>query len=162
ESEVPSQCTFLNKYVLSQIAHDASREAVLNIAYAYDQNGVVSVTAEDPRTSTTLPIRAEPLPADMSWVERSPEEQAWAPEPVFIYLAVDVSGSMSGGPLAEAKKAARGFLANLDLGHCSFGIMSVADQVAVNLQASQNAHAIERAIDGLQVGLGGGNSAEPF
>jgi hypothetical protein len=67
---------------------------------------------------------------------------------------------MSGSPLAEAKRAAHGFLGQLDLSHTSVGVIALSDAVVVRVEASQNAKEIGRGIDGLRAG--GGNAAEPF
>src|SRR5262249_7271984 len=60
ESDRPSQCVFLGKYVFSGIAHDRSGAVTLGITYAYDQNGVVNVSATDQRTRAALAMTVEP------------------------------------------------------------------------------------------------------
>ncbi len=91
-----------------------------------------------------------------------PEETVEAVH-VTAYLAFDLSGSMSGRPLEEAKRAARSFLENTDLSHCSLGIIAFADSVSVKLKASQNGRKIRRAIDRLSIGeVGSGNRDQPF
>jgi uncharacterized protein with von Willebrand factor type A (vWA) domain len=78
-------------------------------------------------------------------------------------MAFDLSGSMRGAPLAEAQKAARAFLGQMDLSSASIGLISFSDQVRVSLNASQNANEIEAAIHKLSVGsTGHGNGGQPF
>jgi Mg-chelatase subunit ChlD len=86
-----------------------------------------------------------------------------APEHVTVYLAVDLSGSMSGEPLVAAKKAAHEFMSKVDLAHMSVGVIAVADSTAVKLKAGQNARDVARAIESLTIGeVGIGNAAHPF
>jgi Mg-chelatase subunit ChlD len=93
---------------------------------------------------------------------KPPEETSEAVH-VTAYLAFDLSGSMEGSPLAEAKKAARSFLRNTDLSHCSLGLIVFAEKVRVQLEASQNARKIEQAIDRLAIGdVGCSSEMHPF
>ncbi len=70
---------------------------------------------------------------------------------------------MSGTPLAEAQKAALVFLEQVDLSHCSMGVIAVADWTKTVLNACQNASKIKHAINSLQhCDVGGGNAAHPF
>src|SRR5262249_40791245 len=136
--------------------------AVLEISYDYDRSGVVSVSATQRNTGASLPVKVEPVPADMSWLTRPPIEVV-VPAHMTAYLAFDLSGSMSGRPLAEAQKAAREFVAQTDLAHNSLGILSFADTNETTAQACQDARKLNRAIDGMTIGsVGYGNDASPF
>src|SRR5262249_25521631 len=109
-----------------------------------------------------LPMEVEPMPADMTWLSRPPE-QTTAPAHLTAYLAFDLSGSMGGTPLAEAQKAAHEFVAQTDLAHNSLGIISFADRVETTAAACQDARKLKKAIDSLAIGgVGGGNAASPF
>lgn len=163
ESESPADATYLGKYVLHDIPHVEGGVAVIDIGYSYDASGTVQVAGRVRQTGQALRLTIEPLPPDV------PERFLKAPEQVvetihvIAYLAFDLSGSMSGEPLEEAKKAARSFLRNTDLTHCSIGVIAFADSVNVKLEACQNGRKIERAIDQLSIGeVGGSNEAHPF
>lgn len=163
EAETPDDVTYLGRYVIEQVPHGAKGFSVIDIAYAYDDSGTVDVAARLQDGSADLPIRIESLPEDVPdrFLE-SPEARVERAH-VTAYLAFDLSGSMSGKPLKQAKKAAKGFLQNTDLGHCSLGIVGFADRVGVELEASRNAREIERAIESLKVGsVGIGNATDPF
>jgi molecular chaperone DnaK (HSP70) len=162
ETVSPADVTYLGKYVLHDIPHVEHEHAVLDIEYRYDESGTVGVQGRLKGSGIPLRVTVEPLPEDVPARFLHPPDLKGIPQHVTAYLAFDVSGSMTGAPLMEAKKAARGFLANIDLGHCSMGILSVADRVEINLPACQDARKIEKAIAALAVGLGGGNQAEPF
>jgi molecular chaperone DnaK len=163
ESESPADVTFLGRYVLRGLPHAEGGAAVVDIRYSYDASGTVQVAATARATGEALEVAVEPLPDDVpARFLRPPVEPPPAPH-VTAYLAFDLSGSMSGEPLAAAKKAARGFLANVDLASCSLGIIAFADGERVKAAATQNARTLERAIDGLTVGeVGGGNATDPF
>jgi len=164
ESESPADVSCLGRYVVSGIAHQKGGLAVIDVGYHYDESGTVRVNAIDRNSKNSLVVSIEKFPIGMP--ERflgAPELQAEEPEHVTAYLAFDLSGSMSGRPLKEAKKAAVGFLKNSDLSHCSIGIIAFSDRVKTKLKASQNAKKIKRAIDDLTVGeTGGCNDAHPF
>jgi uncharacterized protein YegL len=152
ESDQPNQCSYLGKYRFSGIAHDPSGAVILNIKYAYDRNGVVKVSAVDQRTGQPLTMTVESLPPDMSWVERPPEEkEQWVPDPVTVYLVIDISGSMSGSPLAEAQRSAVAFREKCDLTHMSIGLVAFGSSARTLLSASQDARQIDRAINGLTI-----------
>ncbi len=161
ESESPAEVTYLGKYVLHGIPANGSRVVVFDIEYSYDLSGTVQVAGSCGGRSLKLSV--EDLPPDVPQRFLKPPEKTVESVHVTAYLAFDLSGSMSGQPLEEAQKAARSFLANTDLSHCSLGIIAFADSVRVKLKASQNARKIKRAIQGLSIGeTGFGNMAQPF
>jgi molecular chaperone DnaK (HSP70)/uncharacterized protein YegL len=152
ESELPNQCSYLGKYRFANIAHDPSGAVILNIKYAYDHNGVVKVSAEDQRTGQPLVMTVEALPDDMTWVEGRPDDrEKLAPDPVSVYLVIDVSGSMMGAPLAEAQRSAIAFRERCDLTHVSVGLVSFGSSARTRLEASQDARKIDKAVNGLSI-----------
>jgi molecular chaperone DnaK (HSP70) len=163
ESEQPGQVTYLGLYAVDTTAvGHKGRQAVIDIEYAYDSSGTVQVAASL-RGGGSLPVGVEPLPDDVPTRFLSPPPALPQPVHITVYLAFDLSGSMSGDPLDEAKKAAHGFVDNLDLGHASVGIVVVADQVKTVLKACQNGRKIAKAIDSLEIGMVGyGNGEHPF
>ena len=87
------------------------------------------------------------IPAGLHDEPGEPPEETAEPVHMTAYLAFDLSGSMTGAPLAEAKKAAKSFLRNTNLDHCSLGIIAFAYEVKIKLEASQCDRDIQRAID---------------
>jgi molecular chaperone DnaK len=165
ESDEPLKCDILGKYVFTDIQHSSTRIAVLDIQYQYDRSGIVTVSAVQRETGKNLPLHIEPVPADMSWLARPPETVT-VPQPTII-IAVDISGSMSGKPLAEAKRAAHRFLEDIDLSHASLGLMAFADRVRITQPICQNAKELKNGIELwgrlMQDGeVGWGNSTQPF
>ena len=162
ESDRPTDCTLLGKYHFSDISIAGKDPAVLNITYAYDINGVVQVVARQEETGRELPMRVEPIPEDMSWLNEPPKKSV-AAEPMTVYLAFDLSGSMSGAPLAEAQKAAEAFVREIDLTSASIGLIVFADRVTVAAHATQDVGALNRAISEMRIGsVGYGNDTDPF
>jgi len=163
ETDTPGDCAFLGKYVFSNIPALAGDSAVLDIRYAYDKNGVVNVSAVERSTGQPLTLTVEPLPPDVPDRFLHPPQLEAVREHLTVYLAFDLSGSMSGQPLAEAQKAAHAFVSQCDLTNTSLGLISFSDRVAVDREACQNAKQIARAIDNLEIGrTGGGNETHPF
>ena len=115
-------------------------------------------------TKQNLNISIERIPSDVpDRFMGIPNLQVEEPEHVTAYLAFDLSGSMSGAPLIEAKKAALSFLKNSDLSHCSIGIIAFSDTVRTKLTATQNARKIEGAVNDLTAcETGVCNDAHPF
>ncbi len=163
ESSSPRDVAYVGRYLLEGITHVSGGMAVIDIEYSYDASGTVQVGATLRQSGIPLHVSVKPLPQDVpARFLRQPEATSEVAH-VTAYLAFDLSGSMSGQPIEEAKKAARGFLKNTDLGHCSIGIVAVADTVNITLNACQDARKIESAIEALAVGeVGYGNSGQPF
>jgi uncharacterized protein YegL len=155
---------YIGRYIVRDIAHQKGGLAVIDVGYHYDESGTVQVDAIDRNTKNKLKISIEKLPTDVpNRFMKAPELQVEEPEHVTAYLAFDLSGSMSGDPLKEAKKAALSFLKNSDLSHCSIGIIAFSDEVRTKLKATQDARKIEAAINDLTAcETGVCNDAHPF
>lgn len=164
ESPRPSECTVLGKYVISDIQPENNGVAVLDISYSYDENGVVKVEAVQSSTGATLPVRVELLPERLDWLDGSPAKHGGGEiEHLSIFLAIDLSGSMSGNPLAQAQAAAQKFVRELDLSSTSIGLNIFADHSSITVELSQSAEEINRGISAWKIGaVGGGNNAHPF
>lgn len=163
EVEDPRSCKYLGKYVITGTCPGSAGESVLDVTYSYDRNGIVQVSAVDHGSRQPLSVLVEPLPADVpARFGLSPTLES-VREHLTVYLAFDVSGSMSGEPLRAAQKAAHAFLSNCDISSTSVGLISFSDSVHVDAEACQNVKKIERAIDALECGRTGiGNSTDPF
>ena len=163
ESDDPQQCAYLGRYVFSDFPPVAEKTAVLDITYEYDKNGVVHIAAVERNSGKPLKLTVEPLPSDVpARFAGRPIDQK-AREHLTVYLAFDLSGSMSGNPLTEAQKAAEKFVSQCDLTTTSVGLISFSDSVLVDQVATQNNKEIVGAIHKLSIGRTGyGNSAHPF
>ena len=161
ESERPLDNQIIGLYRFSGISHNKNN-AVIKVSYEYDENGIIQVSGKE-SNGQSLNCTEEPIPEDLSWLDRTPEIHQKSSEHISLYFAIDLSGSMSGTPLKEAKKAANSFVSNMDLAHSSIGVIGVSDEVKIFQYLSQNAKKITQAIDNMTDGSTGyGNSAQPF
>ena len=163
ESEDPQQCVYLGKYVFTNFPPVSGKIAVLDITYNYDKNGVVQIAAVERASGQPLKLTVEAVPPDVParFAGRPIDQQVR--EHMTVYLAFDLSGSMSGKPLVEAQKAAEQFVSQCDLTTTSVGLISFSDSVSVDQEATQNAKDISRAIRNLSIGRTGiTNRDHPF
>ncbi|MBN2471405.1 MAG: VWA domain-containing protein, partial [Anaerolineae bacterium] len=137
--------------------------AVIDVTYAYDRNGVVQVSAVERSTGRPLTLAVEPLPADVPARFLLPPQDVVISRHLTLYMAFDLSGSMTGYPLREAKKAAHGFLSQIDLASASIGLIEFSDRVQTTVRASQNAALISKGIERMSIGrTGWTNQGHPF
>jgi molecular chaperone DnaK len=163
ETTDPMSCAYLGKYVFTEIPLISAKTAVIDITYAYDLNGVVNVTAVERSTQAPLKLNIEPLPDDVPDRFCLPPVVETIREHLNLYMAFDLSGSMSDEPLQEAKKAAWGFVRECDITNTSIGIIEFSDKTMTMTKASQNVKKITHGVDNLQIGRTGyGNETHPF
>lgn len=122
ESIVPSDNYKLGKYLITNIEPQEEKETIVDIAYVYNDNGMVTVSAIQRKTGKQLEVIKMPLPSDMSWIDEPPvikEEKAGS----IIYLVIDTSGSMYGS-MSEVENAAIEFLNDLDITSSKIGVVA--------------------------------------
>ena len=151
ESSAPLDCTVLGKYVFSGI-QSTDAEVTVDLQMSYDANGVVQVRATQRDSGHTLGLSVEPVPDDLSWLGLPPGhgESRKPAEPVTVYLLIDVSASMAGGPLLEAQLAARAFLEKCDFTTTEVGVIAFSDQVTMMTDATDHVRRIHAAIGRLE------------
>lgn len=168
EVDSPIECTVLGKYVFTGFTPTKTGRAQVRVHYAYNKNGTVDVRAEQLNAEggvLGLELTIESVPEDMSWLGRSPLENdssASQASPAALVIAVDASGSMSGTPMNEAKKAALSMVNKLDLSRFHVGILAFSDKMAILTGCTGHKGVVKGAINKLEVGLGYGNDACPF
>ena len=131
-TKAPLDCEIIGKYVVSGIKHDRNdNPTTIKIQYSYDINGMVHVQARQGNGTTDLPIREESVPADMSkfGMPIDPQEMKPTAEALSVVMAVDVSGSMSGKPIDDARNAMCHFVDNFEdyPGDVEIGVIAVSD-----------------------------------
>ncbi len=151
ESDHPNQCIVLGKYTFSNVPHVSGGQAVVDVSYEYDRNGIVTVSAQERSSGKSLPMHIDPVPDDMSWVELPPEDEEEVAAHTAIVLTIDVSGSMSGSPLLEAQNAARSFVKKCDLSHMSIGLVGFGSSANQIVAPVQNSRQLNKAIDQLTI-----------
>lgn len=163
--ERPLDNTIIDKYTITKIEKSSQNPSVIEVSYKYTSNGVVEVTAIQKETGKSLPIRIEKVPEDMSWIDGSPKEQtsAGTPPEVEVILAVDLSGSMSGNPVAKAQEAMREFVRQMDADFTKIGLLAFADHTKMVVKPTNDFKRVIKGIDQIEVGdVGICNRAEPF
>lgn len=154
------------KYVVSGI-QDISKQkgkTIIKVQYSYDNNGIIQVQARQENDRKDLPIRKEPVPEDMSKYGLPIDPAEFLQQkPLYVVLAVDVSGSMEGDPLRDAKNAMIGFVNQMDFTYTRVAIVAVSDEAKAIDDLSKNKDACIRTIKSIRCGQTGyGNSAHPF
>lgn len=168
DMECPLDCTIARKYVFDKIAYVEGGVTYMDIRYYYTKNGTIAIEAVQTETGKKLKCREEPVPSDMSWVMMEPEEYfrlttKSVPIEGAIYMALDVSGSMSGYPIEEAKRAMINFARKFDTRHVRIGVVAFSDRVHIVTDAISDLKKIEKSICSIRVGMTGScNAAEPL
>lgn len=154
------------KYVVSGIRdiREKRGETTIRVQYSYDSNGVINVQARQETDSVDLPIRKEPVPDDMSKYGLPIDPEALKqPESLSVVVAVDVSGSMAGQPIEDAKEAIRNFIASMDFSFTRMSILAVSDRTAKLCELSSDEQECLRATNSITCGSTGyGNADHPF
>jgi molecular chaperone DnaK len=166
--KAPLDCEIIGKYVVSGIRHDRNdNPTTIRIQYSYDVNGMVHVQARQGKDTVDLPIREEPVPADMSKFGRpiEKEEMRAAAEALAVVMAVDVSGSMNGVPLKDAKDAMCHFVNNFRdyPGPVKIGVVAVSDRAEDVQTLTSDLYRCKKSIRSITECMTGVcNEAHPF
>lgn len=129
----------------------------VDVTLSYDRDAVVHVNAVS--AGRALHVSRELLPDDILG-RFAPNKQR---NQLTVYLVFDVSGSMRGEPLREAKEAAQEFIRVLQPDNLThIGIMTVANEAKIIHSPSSEADALAEAIESIKIGYGQGNLGEPF
>ena len=164
----PLECEIIGKYVVSGINHDRNdNPTTIKIQYSYDINGMVHVQARQGNGTVDLPIREEPVPPDMSKFGRiiDPEEIHPSAEALSVVMAVDVSGSMNGKPIDDARNAMCHFVDNFEdyPGDVEIGVVAVSDKSQVVQSLTSNLDKCKDAIRSITECMTGVcNAGHPF
>lgn len=127
ESQLPYECSIIGKYTVTDIEHRENSLAQINIGYAYDENGVIQVSATDKLDGTKLTVNREAITSDLSWLREAPKQEIESKPDISVAIALDLSGSMAGEPIQEAQNAAQSFINKMDLSHASISLIGFAD-----------------------------------
>lgn len=166
-TKAPLECHIIGKYVVSGITHNhQDNPTTIKIQYSYDLNGMIHVQARQGDSNTDLPIREEPVPADMSKFGLPIEKKKPKPaEPLSVVMAVDVSGSMRGDPLKDALDAMCNFVDNFK-GYPSsvqIGTVAVSDTSLIVQGLTDDLDKCKSSIRSIEIGKTGFcNRGHPF
>lgn len=162
----PLEALTNDKYIASGIRHVPGGETIVRVQYSFDRSGIIHVQVRQEGDHRDLPIRKEPInQQDLDKFDRPIEQdESMIRSDLTIVLAVDVSGSMSGSPLEDAKKAMVSFVNQYQHSGAKIGVIIVANSAKWVKRPTDDYAACIRAINGIECGaeVGYGNSAHPF
>lgn len=164
ENTDPRYCLYLGRYVFSAFPRLIGQKATINITYQYDENGIVHISAIEQSTGQPLKLIIDKQTVrDTTRFTKQPMRRV-RKDPLTIYLAFDLSGSMKDEPLAKAKSASLSFVEQCNLATTAVGLLSFADHVRHDIQATHDKQAIIQAIEQLAPGrvTGYSNNTDPF
>ena len=166
ESTSPAEVGFIGLFTLDILPGVTDgKPSDIEISYSYDLSGIGSARARVVGQSEWVMMeRAEVEDTAHARFADPPPKQK-APEPVSILMIFDVSGSMSGDPIKEARAAAQRFVDAFDPAAVEIGIGVVANETEILLEPTNNFRKVRRAIKQVEVnalGTGYGNDAHPF
>ncbi|HZW67566.1 MAG TPA: Hsp70 family protein, partial [Pseudogracilibacillus sp.] len=169
ESNEPSECTVIGKYIVSEIPHQTDELAKVDVTYGYDSNGVIHVSAYDTIEKKNLLVEREDIDDNLQWLNEAPKEEEFLEEKVelSIVIAIDLSYSMVNEPIQEAQNATREFIDKMDLDHTSISLVGFADKAAAFIPLTNNREQLLAKVSTyeqyvLNSSLGVANAAEPF
>ncbi len=164
EDANPAHCVYLGRYLFSNFPTLDQAIITLDITYQYDKNGVVHIAAVEHSTQQPLTLTIESKPANIKTRFSGNPLEKTRQDPMTIYLAFDLSGSMKGEPLEAAKRAALSFVERCRVSTISIGLVSFADIVHVHQEATADRDTIRHEIDKLDLDRaeGYGNNEDPF
>ena len=166
DKEAPLENSIPYRYIVTGIEYKRENKgkATIKVQYTYDNNGIIHVEARQDNSNKNLSVRREFVPDDMSKFSRPVEATAAPlPDPLNVAMAVDVSGSMSGEPLRDAKKAMRDFIDQLDFSYTRVAVMVVSDRVKIKCKLTSNPRDAKNAVDAIrECETGVCNDAHPF
>lgn len=144
----PFDCTIIGKYVVTDIP-SINPEMNIEVTYAYDENGIVQISATEKSTKQSLPVKIERHIEDLYWLSQPPKQMEVMQEEVSVMMLIDTSYSMKGKPIKEAVKAAHQFVTELGLTQFSIGLSAFADEVFVLQSPTKNEQQLRYKINEL-------------
>lgn len=160
----PLTCNINAKYVASGIRHIKGGKTLLRVQYSFDRNSIIHVQVRQEEDNYDLPIRKEPVKEEELVKFGQPIDNTISEKNnLTIVLAIDVSGSMEGEPLQDARNAMISFVKQFEDTGTKIGVMAVSEKVAWVQKPSDDADTVIQALYNTRAGMTGwGSSAHPF
>lgn len=162
----PLDCQINAKYIVSGIRHIKGGKTTIRVQYSFDRNSIIHVQVRQEDDISDLPIRKVAINSEeLAKFGRSIDPDEFkATSDLSIVLAVDVSGSMAGSPLTEAKKAMVSFVNQYEDTGARIGVIIVSDRTEWVQYPTDDYQSCIYAINRIECDgkTGYGNSAHPF
>lgn len=161
----PDEVSYLGYYTLDSLLGAQSGAATtIEIGYTYDASGIGNARVRIQGDSAWTDFMRQDLPNDAIPKLMAGPQAGSGPVSVLVWF--DVSGSMMGDPLEEAKSAAiEKFANNPELDGAEIGLGVVANSSKIVLFPTTDRDALKREINRIEVaheGVGGANLGHPF
>jgi molecular chaperone DnaK len=108
EAQRPLDTNPLGRWTFERVPGNRRGSVDIDVSYTYDAHGVVHVSAAVQGRELPEPV-IDREDRDLRWTDGDPGSRSAVPD-IAVALVVDVSGSMVGSKLEEAKHACRGFV----------------------------------------------------
>lgn len=145
ESTCPIDNHILGRYNIENIENEASGEAVIDISYTYDSNGMVVVSAVQRSNKKQLKVTKYEVPSDISWMNEPPAVTQSAVS-CKIYLAIDTSYSMH-SDRHQVVQAANAFCDDLDFTSTKVGIIAFGDKISNNCEPTHDRKDVNKELN---------------
>jgi molecular chaperone DnaK (HSP70) len=163
DAPAPLDCLILDKYDFTGFDAEPTGEALIDVAYRYNRNGVVEIEATQVSTGKALKKSVQPIPEDMSWVAKAPKDLARrVVVPTSIVFAVDVSGSMRGEPIRKACDAFHEFVDKLYMQATKIAVLAFANYNDLIQDFCSSSKELKDCAKTIEDKVYGGNLATPF
>jgi len=160
----PHDCTLLYKYCVSGFKKGSKTE--FSLFFIYNQDGIVDVeveTKDGSRLNIERSLVDETIDQIINRLIYEKEEQKRRASSAEIMFMVDTSGSMSGAPIEQARKALRDFVREIDTSKFKVSILNFADSGRFECSNESDNRRIDNAISSVDISTCGyGNGETPL
>lgn len=161
----PLDNSVVGKYEVTGMSRDSGASSVIAVSNCYTENGTIEVRAKQKDTGKQLTVTSMAVPEDMRWTDTCPLDNAPPPATVGICVALDMSGSMSGDPMAQAKKAILEVVHEHISDTVQFAVVPFADRAVNGVALTSKKSTVVNFVNKMDVDsskYGYGNRAHPF
>ena len=149
EETDPFLCNLLYHYEISGMKRGAKNNVC--VSYLYNQNGIVDVTAKTQDGTTLKVTKSQDLPSLEEIIDKLKEEKNNPKGKIEVLMLIDISGSMKGDGIKEAKNAMETFAKNSTLPNLYIGIDKFANRHDTHLGFTNDKKRINYSIKNLSV-----------
>ncbi len=149
EESDPFECNLLYHYTITGMSKGQANQ--IFVSYLYNQNGIVEVTA---RLANGTPLKVDKQEVDESLsalIARLKEEHSKPQGRVQVVFLIDVSGSMDGQGITEARNAMNTFVQASNTDYMEIAIEAFGSRHATHLHFNNNKGKILSKISDLKV-----------